>query len=79
VEIIFHFLCQELPIFYCALKVTGINNLTRFQATEAYSSLNLAEVKYYISRWPTLEKETIIEQISPSNSSGICKRKFTRL
>jgi hypothetical protein len=40
--------------------------IKEFQATEAYSSLDLTKAKYNISRLSMMEKEYVIVQINPS-------------
>jgi hypothetical protein len=44
--------------------------VTQFQATEAYSSLDLTKAKYSISRLPVVGKENAIVRISPRNFSA---------
>jgi hypothetical protein len=51
--------------------------VTKFRAIEAYSSLDLTEAKYSISRLSVVEKENVIVQISPSNFSECEKIKST--
>jgi hypothetical protein len=52
--------------------------VTEFQATEAYSNLDLTKAKYSISiLYGMVEKENVIAKISPSNFSACEKRKST--
>jgi hypothetical protein len=51
--------------------------ITEFQATEAYSSLDLTKAKYIISRLSMVENENVIVRISPSNFCACEKRKST--
>jgi hypothetical protein len=51
--------------------------VTEFQATEAYSSLDLTKAKYSISRLPMVEKENVILRINTSNFIACEKRKST--
>jgi hypothetical protein len=51
--------------------------VTEFQATEAYSSLDLTKAKYRISRLSMVQKENVIVQISPNNFSACEKIKST--
>jgi hypothetical protein len=51
--------------------------ITEFQATEAYSSLDLTNAKYSISKLSEVEKGKVVVQISPSNFSACEKRKST--
>jgi hypothetical protein len=44
--------------------------VTEFQATGAYSSLELTKAKYSISRVSMLEKENISKRIDRNNSSA---------
>jgi hypothetical protein len=48
--------------------------VTEFQATEAYSNLDLTKAKYSISRLSTGEKEIMIVQINLNNFIA-CEKK----
>lgn len=41
--------------------------ITDFQATEAYSYVDLGEAKYGVSRLSMVKKENVILQMNPSN------------
>jgi hypothetical protein len=51
--------------------------VTEFQATEAYSSLDLTKAKYSISRLSMIEKENVIVRISPNNFIAHEKNKMS--
>jgi hypothetical protein len=51
--------------------------ITEFQATEAYSSVDLAKAKYSSSRLSTVEKDNDIVRIRSINFSACEKRKST--
>jgi hypothetical protein len=60
--------------FY-ALSLMESLIVTEFQATEAYSSLDLTKAKYSISRLLKLEKSNVISQIIPSNFNACGKNR----
>jgi hypothetical protein len=49
--------------------------VTEFQATEAYSSLDLTKAKYSTSRLSMIEKENVIARINSNNFIAYEKRR----
>jgi hypothetical protein len=53
--------------------------VTDFQATEAYSSLDMTKAKYSISRLSMAEKENVSVQINPNNFIECEKNKINMM
>jgi hypothetical protein len=69
---------QRAAFFFCMRSsLLELIIVTEFQATGAFSSLDLTKAKYSMSRLSVVEKENGIVRISPSNFSACEKRKST--
>jgi hypothetical protein len=71
-------LCQMAVNFLC-MRSSILESVivTEFQATEAYSSLDLTKAKYSISRLSIVEQESVSVRINPNNFIACEKRKST--